>query len=146
VLVLIGEGPEESLIREEVHRRGLDGSVRFLGLRTDVEELLSGSDLFLLTSVSEGIPVTLIEAMGVALPVVATRVGGVGEVVDDGLTGLLTPSGDDARLAEHILTLANNPDVRDRMGRAGRERALSLFSERRMHDGYLRLYEEMLRG
>jgi glycosyltransferase involved in cell wall biosynthesis len=146
VLVLVGEGPEEGAIREEVRRRGLGARVRFLGLRTDVDDLLSGSELFLLSSVSEGIPVTLIEAMGAALPVVATRVGGVGEVVDDGVTGLLAPSGDDDRLSEHILGLAEDPGRRARMGRAGRERALSHFSERRMHDGYLRLYEEMLRG
>src|SRR5262249_28548176 len=122
VLVLIGEGPEAPAIREEVRRRGLEEHVRFLGLQTDVEDLLPGSDLFLLTSISEGIPVTLIEAMGAAIPVVATGVGGVGEVVDDGVTGLLSTSGDDARLAEQILRLAREPEARERMGRAGRDR------------------------
>jgi glycosyltransferase involved in cell wall biosynthesis len=145
-LVLVGEGPEEETIRTEVHRRGLDSRVIFLGLRSDVARLLPAADLFLLTSVSEGIPVTLIEAMGAARPVVATRVGGVGEVVDDGITGLLSPDGDDAGLSEQILRLAGDPAERERMGRSGLERARAMFTEEQMHEGYLRLYEEMLRG
>jgi glycosyltransferase involved in cell wall biosynthesis len=145
-LVLVGEGPEEGLIRDEVRERGLESRVLFLGLRGDVARLLLAADLFLLTSISEGIPVTLIEAMGAARPVVATRVGGVGEVVEDGVTGLLAPAGDDEALGRHILHLAADPDGRGRMGQLGRERALALFSEERMHEGYLRLYEEMLDG
>jgi glycosyltransferase involved in cell wall biosynthesis len=78
--------------------------------------------------------------------VVATRVGGVGEVVDDGVTGLLSPAGDDAVLSEQILRLAGDPAERERMGRSGRERARAMFTEGQMHEGYLRLYEEMLRG
>jgi glycosyltransferase involved in cell wall biosynthesis len=145
-LVLVGEGPEEGTIRAEVRRRSLESRVVFLGLRSDVPRLLPAADVFLLTSVSEGIPVTLIEAMGAALPVVATRVGGVGEVVDDGVTGLLSPAGDDAGLAEQILRLAGRPEERKRMGRSGRERARAMFTEEQMHEGYLRLYQEMLRG
>jgi glycosyltransferase involved in cell wall biosynthesis len=145
-LVLVGEGPEEGAIRDEVRRRGLESRVHLLGLRSDVARLLRGADLLLLTSVSEGIPLTLIEGMASGLPVVATRVGGVGEVVDEGRTGLLAPSGDDAALAALILRLAGDPALRARMGRLGRERASALFSESRMHAAYLQIYREMLRG
>jgi glycosyltransferase involved in cell wall biosynthesis len=145
-LVLVGEGPEEATIRALVREHGLDERVRLLGLRTDVPRLLPAADLFLLTSVSEGIPVTLIEAMAAALPIVSTRVGGVGEVVEDGRTGLLAPSGDDEALAESILRLAADPSGRELMGRLGRERAGVLFSEEAMHASYGRLYEEMARG
>jgi glycosyltransferase involved in cell wall biosynthesis len=143
-LVIVGEGPERTAIEDLVRRRSLEESVRFLGRRDDVPRLLAISDMVLLTSISEGIPLTLIEAMGAGRPVVSTRVGGVTEVVDDGPTGLLAPSGDDAALAEHVLRLAEDPGRRDEMGRAGRQRAESLFSERLMHDGYRRCYESLL--
>ncbi len=142
-LLLVGEGPEEAAIRELVRQRDLTADVRFLGLRTDVARLLSAADLCLLTSVSEGIPLVLIEAMAAGLPVVSTNVGGVPEVVEDGRTGLLAPSADDAALADKVLRLASDPALRESMGRAGRERAGALFSERRMHEAYLRLYGEM---
>jgi glycosyltransferase involved in cell wall biosynthesis len=145
-LLLIGDGPERAKIEEEVCHRGLSAHARFLGQRGDVERLLAAADVFLLSSISEGIPVTLIEAMTAGLPVVSTAVGGVAEVVLDGQTGLLAPSADDSGLAQHVLRLAASPDLRRRMGEQGRRRAAALFSERRMHDCYDRLYQEMLRG
>jgi glycosyltransferase involved in cell wall biosynthesis len=143
-LVLVGEGPERSKIEEEVCSRGLTEHVRFLGLRKDVSRLLAMADVFLLTSISEGIPVTLIEAMSAALPVVSTNVGGVAEVVLDGQSGLLAPSGDDRSLAAHVLTLGEDPALRRHMGEMGRARARTEFAEDRMHAGYQRVYEEML--
>jgi glycosyltransferase involved in cell wall biosynthesis len=145
-LVLIGEGPEQGKIQELVRERSLEAHVRFLGLRTDVPQLLAAADLFLLTSISEGIPLTLIEAMAAGLPVVSTRVGGVAEVVAEGTTGLLAASGDHRGLAEIILQLAANPVLCRQMGQRGRERARAVFSEPQMHAGYLQLYQEMLRG
>jgi sugar transferase (PEP-CTERM/EpsH1 system associated) len=142
-LVLAGEGPEEAAIRAQVEQLGLGQSVRFLGLRKDVGRLLQGADLFLLSSVSEGIPLTVIEAMCAGLPVVCTRVGGTGEVVVDGQTGLLAPAGDDAALADAILRLHRDPDLRRRMGEGGRARAREMFSEEQMAGRYLALYEEM---
>jgi glycosyltransferase involved in cell wall biosynthesis len=143
-LLLVGEGPEMPRIRELVRARALEPYVHFLGLRGDIARLLSAADIGLLTSISEGIPLTLIEAMAAGLPVVSTDVGGVREVVEEGVTGLLAAAGDDAALAEAILHLAGDPALRARMGRAGLRRAEAAFSERRMHDEYLKLYEEML--
>jgi glycosyltransferase involved in cell wall biosynthesis len=145
-LVLVGDGPERGAIEEMVRHQALEEHVRLLGQRDDVPRLLAASDLVLLTSISEGIPLTLIEAMAAARPVVATSVGGVAEVVVDGQTGLLAPARDDQALAEHILRLADDPARRDELARSGRERAESLFSEQRMHDGYRTCYEEMLFG
>lgn len=145
-LVLVGDGSEEGMIRALVRERGLEGHVRLLGLRTDVARLLPAADLFLLTSLTEGIPVTLIEAMAAGLPVVGTRVGGMGEVVEEGATGLLAPSGDDAALAACVLRLADDAGARGRMGRLGRARAQRLFAEERMHAAYIRLLREMLPG
>ncbi|MCA1686340.1 MAG: glycosyltransferase, partial [Planctomycetia bacterium] len=81
--------------------------------------------------------------MAAGLPVAATRVGGVPEVVDEGQTGLLVPAGDDASLAEAVLRLGADAALRERMGRAGRERAASVFSEDRMHAEYARVYREL---
>jgi glycosyltransferase involved in cell wall biosynthesis len=143
-LVLIGEGPERAKIEQEVRMRGQSDRVRFLGLRTDIPRLLRAADVFLLTSISEGIPLTLIEAGAAGLPVVSTQVGGVAEVIESGVAGLLAPSGDDASLARHILRLAEDPGLQRRMGEAGRQRAQETFSEEQMHAGYLRLYREMI--
>ncbi len=143
-LVLVGEGPERPKIEEAIRARGLESSVRLLGLRKDIPRLIRASDIFLLTSVSEGIPLTLIEAMAARRPVVSTHVGGVGEVVDEGKTGLLAPSGNAPALADHLLSLANNPSLRQEFGRLGRRRAEELFSETQMMERYDRLYHETI--
>jgi glycosyltransferase involved in cell wall biosynthesis len=143
-LVLVGEGPERDKIEGILRERDLGPFVRLLGLRGDVARLVPAADVFLLTSISEGIPVTLIEAMAAGLPIVSTRVGGVAEVVEDGQTGLLAPSGDDAALAAHVLRLGEDLALRRQLGQKGRARARALFSEAQMHTGYVRIYREML--
>jgi L-malate glycosyltransferase len=95
-----------------------------------------------LTSRSEGIPLTLIEGMAAGLPVLATRVGGIPEVVVEGETGLLAPAGDADALAAQVLRLAEDRDLRERLGRAGRERARTSFDEGRMIAAYDRIYGE----
>jgi glycosyltransferase involved in cell wall biosynthesis len=143
-LGLVGEGPELDAIQEQVRQHRLEPYIRFLGLRKDVARLLPSADLFLLTSISEGIPLTVIEAMACGLPVVATSVGGMAEVVENGVTGWLSPAGAEKELAARILALAGDAQARARMGREGRRRALDQFSENQMHAGYRRVYLEML--
>lgn len=142
-LVLVGEGPLLSKVQQLVAECNLSANVHFLGLRKDVGRLLSAADLFLLTSVTEGIPLAVIEAMAAGLPVVATRVGGTGEVVADGQTGLLAPAGDPEGLARSILRIAEDPALASQMGRRGRERAWAVFSEDQMLASYADLYREM---
>ena len=145
-LILVGEGPERARIEAEIERRGLQAFVRLLGLRRDVARLLAAADAFLLTSISEGIPLTLIEAMAAGLPVVSTSVGGVPEVVEEGRTGLLAPAGDPLGLAEAVLALLEHPARARAMGEAGRLRATDSFSEQAMLGAYRELYGEMLEG
>lgn len=145
-LVLVGEGPEREMIEAEIRAQGIEANVRLLGLRGDVARLLGAADLFLLSSVSEGIPVTLIEAMAARLPVVATKVGGVAEIVQAGQTGLLAASGDDAALAEAVLRLVEDAALRRAMGELGHRRASEVFSQQRMHGAYQGYFEEMLHG
>jgi glycosyltransferase involved in cell wall biosynthesis len=143
-LLLVGEGPERGKIEEEIQARNQAGTVRLLGLRTDVQRLLCAADLFLLTSISEGIPVTLIEAMSARLPVVSTNVGGVEEVVVPGQTGWTAAAKDDQQLADSVLCLLQDREEARAMGLAGCRRAEELFSEQQMHHAYAALYEEML--
>ena len=145
-LVLVGEGPNARAIETEIERLQLQPHVRLLGLRHDVPKMLAAADLFLLTSISEGIPLTVIEAMAAGLPVVSTNVGGVPEIVVEGQTGLLAPSGDAAGLAAAVSRLAGDAALRKQMGEAGRQRAAEVFSADKMHAAYDRLYAEMLDG
>ena len=124
----------------------LQDSVRLLGTRRDVARLCAAADVFLLTSISEGIPLTLIEAMAAALPVVSTNVGGVPEVVEHGATGLLAAPADDGMLADHILYLSTHRNLGDEMGHRGRQRGQALFSESAMVAKYHELYREMVCG
>jgi glycosyltransferase involved in cell wall biosynthesis len=142
-LLLVGSGPEEQAIRQQITQLGLGQSVRFLGLRKDVARLLAQADLFLLTSISEGIPLTIIEAMCAGVPVVCTRVGGVPEVVIDGETGLTAAAGDDEGLAAAVLRLAEDPAFHQQAARRAAERACALFREDQMANRYLELYREM---
>jgi len=143
-IVVVGEGPERPKIEAEIVDRKLSDCVLLLGLRTDVRRLLAAADLFLLTSISEGIPVTLIEAMGARLPVVSTAVGGIKEVVRPEETGFVAPSGDDVGLATAVVRLLTDPAKARALGMAGRTRAEEMFAEDQMHAQYVRLYESML--
>ena len=143
-LLLVGEGPERAKIEAEIAERKLAGTVQLLGLRADVRQLLAVADMFLLTSISEGIPVTFIEAMAARLPIVSTAVGGVEEVVLDGITGRIAPSGDDAQLACCVLELLQDRAAAQAMGAAGAKRAIELFSEQQMHESYARLFDRMV--
>lgn len=143
-LLVVGDGPERDRIQKLIDEASLQANVHLLGTRHDIPELLSAADLFLLTSVSEGIPLTVIEAMGVGLPVVATDVGGIGEVVVQGETGLMAPAEDFRGIAKGIMQFAGDKETCRRFGAAGRERAIQCFSEQTMIDKYSRIYAEML--
>lgn len=142
-LLLVGEGPERGKIEQEIKERNLGNTVRLLGLRSDVRQLLAVADMFLLTSISEGIPVTLIEAMAARLPIVSTKVGGVAEVVIHERNGWLAPAGNDEVLATGIHNILRNPSQAEQMGTAGAERANDLFSEGQMHRSYALIYDHL---
>lgn len=144
VLVLAGDGDKFQEAESTAASFGIDGRVRFLGVRTDVPRLMAAADLFVLSSLSEGISLTLLEAMGGALPIVATEVGGNGEVVVHGETGLLSPRGDSDALAANLSALFRDPPRRAAMGQAGRSRLLTKFTQQRMHDQYATLYDQMV--
>lgn len=144
MLVMIGEGPERTAIEAEIETLGLQKNVRLLGLRKDIPQLLSATDAMLLTSVSEGIPLTLIEGMAAELPIVTTDVGGIREVVSENETALLAPAGESRLLAKHLQQLSGNVVLRKQLGEAGSRLAHEKFSEEAMHAHYTRVYDEVL--
>lgn len=115
-LVMVGAGPLEPALRREIERRRLGANVRLLGSRDDVPELLPAFDVFVLSSRYEGLPLALVEAMAAELPSVATSVGGVPELVEDGLSGLLVAPRDPAALAAAVEKLLSDPQARAEMG------------------------------
>ncbi len=141
-LVIVGDGPERERIEQFIAEHSLADQVRLLGERSDVPRLLMSGDLFLLTSLNEGIPLTIIEAMAAGLPVVSTKAGGVGEVVKHEQTGLLAEVGASDELASHILRLTDDA-IRSELSSRAKEQSLS-FSESQMLDQYVNLFEEML--
>jgi glycosyltransferase involved in cell wall biosynthesis len=123
VVVLVGLGPLEPQLREAAARLGLGGRAVFTGSRDDVADLLPAFDVFALSSRYEGLPIALLEAMAAGVPPVATRVGGIPEVVTDGVDGLLVDPGDAAGLAAALGRLLGDGDLRATLGRRARERA-----------------------
>ena len=119
------------------------GRIVFAGIRRDIPELMAASDLFVMPSNWEGLGLVFLEAMAAGLPVVANRVSGVPEVVEDGVTGILVERGQTRQLAEAMGRLAAQPHLRRTMGSAGRARVRECFSLGAFLAGYDRIYEEV---
>lgn len=126
--VVAGDGPEQTAMRREVEARGLAGRFELLGGIEDMPGFYDRIDLLLAPSRTEGMPLVQLEACAMAAPVVATRVGGVGDLIEHGANGLLAERGDVATLAAHVLDLANDPARAARMGEEGMRRVRETFS------------------
>jgi glycosyltransferase involved in cell wall biosynthesis len=132
--LIVGDGPERAGAEAAAAASG--GAVALLGARGDVAELMNAADAICLTSHTEGQPLVVLEAMSLGRPVVATRVGGLTELVSDEETGLLVPDGDLDAFASALRALADDPALQQRLGDAGKERHAALFSADRMADDY----------
>ena len=144
-VLLAGAGALEAELAKRISALGLGAQVRLLGERRDVAAILALSDLFVLSSRWEGMPNAVLEAMAVGLPVLATRVDGIVDVVRDGETGILVPAGDDRAVAAALLTLGNDPARRQVLGAAGRLRIETTYSIERFVDGFEKLYLSLRR-
>lgn len=143
-LKLVGDGPERGKLEQLAQELKLSEHVEFLGDRHDVPKLLTQAGFFVSSSLTEGISLTLLEAMAVGLPVIATRVGGNSEIVDDPRTGRLIPSSDPASLAGAIVAMCQQPETWQALGQAGRARVEEHFEVRRMVADYEQLYRNLL--
>ncbi len=143
-LLVVGDGPLRSTLEQKVKELGLNGTVRFLGAVPRAARLLPHFNIFVLSSVWEGMSNGLLEAMAAGRPVVATRVGGNPEVVVDGVSGLLVPPRDPQAMADAVLRLLREPELARRMGEAASRRVEKEFSLPRMVHRMESLYDEML--
>lgn len=146
-LWIAGDGSERTAVESQAAQLGLgQDRVRFLGRRSDIDRLLNAADFFVLPSDIEGLPLSILEAMAHGLPIIASNVGGVPEIIHHDLNGLLVPAGDHAALAAAIRRVATDPVLRRRLGDAARERANTTFSLSTMVHKYDEVYDDALAG
>ena len=147
LLVVGGEGPRTnyaSVLQQLTHKLDLDEHVVFTGQRSDIQHILAAADLFTMPSDGEGFGLSFVEAMAMKKPVIGLDNGGTPEVVEHGRSGLLSPAGDVQQLAENILTLVNDPALRQRMGEYGRARVERDFNPQRMANDVENIYRLVL--
>jgi glycosyltransferase involved in cell wall biosynthesis len=145
-IVIAGEGPLRGELEAQTAAAGLEGAVRFLGHRSDPEVVMAALDVYVLPSISEGMPNTVLEAMATGLPVVVTRVGGADELVQHGVTGFLVPPREADALARALATLLRDEALRRTSGAAARLRAETEFTLPGMIRRYEALYTSPLNG
>jgi len=143
-LLIIGDGPEKQALEDIAAKTGVSESVIFLGARDDIPNLLTALDIFVLPSRGEGISNTILEAMACGLPVIATKVGGNPELVDENVTGLLVPVNNSESMAEALLSYIKDTKQVKRHGLAGRKRVEALFSLDKMIENYTQVYDSLL--
>jgi glycosyltransferase involved in cell wall biosynthesis len=143
-LCMVGDGPDRPQLERKAHELGIVRDTLFLGYQDDVAPLYAAFDALVLPSGNEGTPVSVIEALAAGRPVVATRVGGVPDVVRDGVDGFLVDGGATDELAERLARLAADPALRERLGTAGRARVVPRYAVDRLVDDVDRLYRSLL--
>lgn len=143
-LVMVGDGPDRNEAEAYCRDKGFIDEVRFTGKQLDIDAVLACSDLFLLPSATESFGLAALEAMAHRVPVLANRVGGLPEVVREGVDGHLTPLGNVEAMAAAALNLLKDPDRRARMGEQARERALTTFAEGPIVDQYEAVYQRVM--
>jgi len=144
VVCLVGDGPDRESLEELAYELGIARAAYFAGYQSDIAGFYRLFDTFFLPSVNEGTPVSAIEALATGTPVVANRVGGVPDVVRDGIDGFLVEPGDIESAAERLETLARDPTLRTKLGDAGRERVRGRYAVARLVDDVDRLYRSLL--
>jgi glycosyltransferase involved in cell wall biosynthesis len=144
-LLLVGSGEWKFELEKKIHLYGLQKKVRLLGYRTDIPEVLGAVDVFVLPSEWEGNPLCVMEAMAAGKPIIATRVGGIPDLVEDGLSGLLIPPNNENALTKALDKLLQNKSMRQKMGRYASQLASARFDIETMAKAYEKLYEKSLR-
>jgi len=144
VVCMVGDGPDRERLEQLAHDLGIARASYFVGYQSDVAGYYRLFDAFVLPSVNEGTPVSAIEALASGTPVVANRVGGVPDVVSDGVDGFLVEPGDVEGAADRLAELASDPELRARLGESGSREMFERYSVSRLVDDVDRLYRTLL--
>jgi glycosyltransferase involved in cell wall biosynthesis len=143
-LIFVGDGPERPKLESMVHDLGIARHVTFTGFQGNVNSFLSKFDIFVLSSIREGIPVAMLEAMAMGVPVVATKVGGIPEVIEDNVDGFLVDSQNPKMIADALIRLSKDMSLRKKIGEAGYKKVKRLFSRDVICRQYEQLYIDLL--
>lgn len=143
-LLIAGEGKLRKTLAERIDALGLKSRAEFIGYRPDMNNIYALMDIFVLPSLVEGMPNVILEAMCHGKPVIATEVGGVPEIIDDGVNGMIVPPGDAEALGEKILFLVEKKERRERIGNIAKEKVKEHFDLRHMVQGYHELYQRLI--
>ncbi len=143
-LLLVGDGPEFTVVCKKVKQLGLNERVHFLGKQENIEEILSFSDLLLLLSEKESFGLTLLEAMACRVPCIGTNIGGIPEVIEDGISGYICELGDTSAVADKAITLLSDTKIYNRMSHQAFIRTKDLFNPRKIVDQYEKIYYETI--
>lgn len=141
--VILGTGSEEPVLKELVQAKKLENSVYFLGFKTNVADYLKEFDILLMTSVTEGLPLTIYEAFASKIPIVSTKAGGIPEVVKDGINGYLTEIGDADLLAEKCLSLLEQPEIANQFKDRSFDMVTSQFDLKNLEENYYHFYTNL---
>jgi glycosyltransferase involved in cell wall biosynthesis len=143
-VLFIGDGPQREELENAVRQTGLEDCVRFLGVRRDIPEILALLDVFVLPSITEGLPMVLLEAMAAGKPIVATEVGDIPKVIQADQSGLLVPPANEDALSDALLALIEDTERANRLAARAREEVVLKFSGQKMVDDYISVYDELL--
>jgi glycosyltransferase involved in cell wall biosynthesis len=144
VFLFVGDGRERPNLEKATSYLGIQDNVIFAGMRKDVPEILSILDVFVLPSLIEGLPMALLEAQAAKVPVIATRVGAIPNVIEDGVTGVVVRPKDPEAITEAVIQILCDRKIATKMAERGFERVRDKFSADKMADKYLSLYKELL--
>lgn len=139
IFAIVGDGYLKDELLNLIKSLGIQDHVRLLGYRADIADFLDAADLFVLSSISEGLPISLLQAMGAGKAVISTRIGGVEDVITDGENGLLVPINDPQALAEAIISILDNQHIREDLAVKGRQKIIRYFSLEKMGQSYKKL-------
>jgi glycosyltransferase involved in cell wall biosynthesis len=143
-LLIVGDGEERARLENQAIELGVGPQVKFVGSVTNVEPYLQASDIFVLPSRNEGLPVALLEAMACSLPCVASATGGIMDLIRSGVNGLMVPPGDAQALQSALETLLLDPTLATQLGRQARQDAHQNYSMEHTAQDYLQLYRSLL--
>jgi len=143
-LILVGDGPDRRRVGRLVDKLGLKKNIRMMGFRSDVAEILRTADALVMASETESAPLTVLEGMSSGLPIIATDVGGIPEQVEDGVNGFLVPVKRPDDIAEAVLKLNADINLKMKMGENSRKKVLERYTVDRVLDQYMKIYESVI--